>query len=69
MPHREADWEQALRHVRETEPLVAEQEARIEHLRAQGLPTEAAEDVLLQLQTTLDLMKTRLWTLTSGRDS
>lgn len=50
-------------------PLLAEQEARIERLRAQGLPTEAAEDVLLQLQTTLDLMKTRLWTLTSGRDS
>lgn len=43
MPHREADWEQALRHVRETEPLVAEQEARIGKLRAQGLPTEAAK--------------------------
>jgi hypothetical protein len=69
MPHREADWEQALRHVRETEPLLAEQEARIGQLRAQGLPIEAAEDILLQLQTTVDLMKTRLWTLISGRDS
>jgi hypothetical protein len=35
-----------------------EQEARIGNLRAQGLPMKR-RDVLLQLQTTLDLMKTR----------
>jgi thiamine biosynthesis lipoprotein ApbE len=60
----QTDLENAIRHVKETEARVAEQQARIARLRRHGQPTQAAEDLLSVLQKALELMKSHLGTLT-----
>jgi hypothetical protein len=64
MKHTQADLEQAIRHVTETEARVVEQQARIARLRRHGQPTENAENLLAALQIALDVMKAHLGTLT-----
>lgn len=61
---RQTDLENAIRHVKETEARVAEQQGRVARLRRHGQPTQAAEDLLDVLQKALALMKAHLGTLT-----
>jgi hypothetical protein len=64
MRHTQADLEQAIRHVNDTEARVVEQQARIARLRGHGQPTESAEKLLAALQQALNLMKWQLGALT-----
>lgn len=64
MKHTQADLEQAIQHVNETEARVVEQQARIARLKRHDQPTEAAENLLAAFQKALEVMKAHLGTLT-----
>lgn len=49
------------RHLREAQQRVAQQQALVNRMVVQGMPTQAAEDRLRQLQQTLSSMKGQHW--------
>jgi len=64
MEHVQADLELALLHIKQVEQRVADQYVRIERLRRLGSSTELAEDLLVTLQRSLELLKTHLARIT-----
>jgi hypothetical protein len=64
MKHTQADVETAIQHVKELEQRVVEQRARVDRLRAEDQPTEAAENLLATLRESLALMLVHLGRLT-----
>lgn len=64
MEHVQADLELALLHIKQVEQRVADQYVRIERLRRIGSTTELAEDLLVTLQRSLELLKMHLARIT-----
>jgi hypothetical protein len=64
----QADLELTLLHIRHAEQKVADQHARIEHLRREGAATDNAEDMLKTLQESLALLKQHLARMTGPVD-
>jgi hypothetical protein len=62
--HVQPELELALLHIRQVEQRVAEQQARIAHLRELGASTELAEELLATLRTSQVLLTTFLARIT-----
>jgi hypothetical protein len=60
MDFNQADAELARHHIREVELRIAELQARISELKAQGRPTAMAEDLLRAFQRSRELLEAHL---------
>ena len=64
MQNYQADLELTLLHIQQVEQRIADQQARIAHLRKIGGQTDIAEDLLRTLQTTQLLLRDLLARIT-----